>query len=114
MPPGIAGPLTWAGSTVGVIIDPEICLWAETNLPKIAAYGFLENELPMGFEISNYTTLAESVGVCFVVLGVDRRNSAVGHAVNAGGYDAARGNTDGAVDESRMVQRCSICVSGTK
>lgn len=41
--------LTWARSTIGIVVDPEICLRAEANFPKIAANGFLQYELPMSF-----------------------------------------------------------------
>ena len=71
--------LTWARSTIGIVVYPEACLRAEANFPIIAAHSFFQYELPVRFEVSGCTTLGETIrSRPVVVWEVDWHRSAVG------------------------------------
>ena len=103
--------LTWARSTIGIVVDPEVCLRAEANFAKIAAHGFLQYELPMRFKVSGCTSLGETIGSSIVVVeGFDWRSSAAGRGVDAVGYGTRRRGVNGTADESSVVHGSCHCV----
>lgn len=102
--------LTWARSTIGIIVDPQVCLRAEANFPKTAAYGFLQYELPMRFEVSGCATVGETICTSLVMVRkVDGHRSAVGRGVDAVGYGTPRSSVGGTIYESSVVHWSCHC-----